>query len=88
MFGAISLTITRNVPRPDSRARLTKSRDASENVCARIARAAHGHEVSPIRSASDHQAADAEVGGDDDQDGERRDHEHDVREHAEESRPV
>ena len=53
MFGAISLTITFTVPCPESRARLTKSREASENVCARIARAAHGHEVSPIRSASD-----------------------------------
>src|SRR5262245_15021036 len=53
MFGATSFTITRNVPRPERRARLTKSRDASENVWARIARAAHGHEVSPIRSASD-----------------------------------
>ena len=53
MFGAISLTITLIVPRPESRARLTKSRAASENVCARIARAAHGQEVSPIRIASD-----------------------------------
>ena len=79
MFGAISLTITRNEPRPERRARLTKSRAASEKVCARIARAAQGQEVSPIRSASDMQAADAEVGGDDDQDGERRDHEDDVR---------
>ena len=52
MFGAISLTITRTVPRPERRARLTKSRAASENVCARIARAAQGHEVSPIRIAS------------------------------------
>ena len=54
MFGAISLTITLIVPRPERRARLTKSRAASENVWARIARAAQGQEVSPISSASDH----------------------------------
>ena len=81
MFGAISLTIIRQVPAPDRRARLTKSREASENVWARIARAAHGHEVRPIRIASDTRL-DAQVRRDDDQHGERRDHEHDVREHA------
>ena len=37
----------------ESRARLTNSRDARENVWARIARAAQGHDVSPIRMASD-----------------------------------
>ena len=83
MFGAISRVIT-CVPRaPDRRARPTNSREASENVWARIARAAHGQEVSPIRTASTTRPSDAQVGGDDDQDRERRDHEHDVREHAE-----
>ena len=52
MFGAISRQIT-CVPRaPDRRARPTKSRETSEKVWARIARAAHGQAVAPIRIAS------------------------------------
>ena len=53
MFGAISRRD--DLPacvRPLSRAMSTKSRVFSENVCARTARAAHGHDVSPIRTAS------------------------------------
>ena len=53
MFGAISRTITLTVPWPDSRARLTKSRDASEKVWARIARAAQGQDVRPMSIASE-----------------------------------
>ena len=60
----------------------TNSRVFSEKVCARTARAAHGHEVSPMSTASVDVALHLQVGGDDDQDRERRDHEHDVREHV------
>ena len=60
----------------------TKSRVFSVNVCARTARAAHGHEVSPISTRLRHVAVHVQVRGDDDQDRERRDHEHDVREHV------
>ena len=52
MFGAISVVMMWRVFRPLSRAMSTKSRVFSENVCARTARAAHGHDVSPIRMAS------------------------------------
>ena len=52
MFGAISLVMICRVLRPVSRAMSTKSRVFSVNVCARTARAAHGHEVSPMRIAS------------------------------------
>ncbi len=52
MFGAISRAMIWSRPRPLMRATSTKSRVFSEKVCARIARAAHGHEVSPIRIAS------------------------------------
>ena len=52
MFGAISLTMICRVLRPLRRAMSTKSRVFSEKVCARTARAAHGHEVSPISIAS------------------------------------
>ena len=84
MFGAISRTITCRSSHPESRARLTKSREASENVWARIARAAHGHDVSADQERLGDEAADGQVGGDDDQHRERRDDEDDVREHAEE----
>ena len=72
MFGAISLED--DLPacaRPLSRARSTKSRERSENVWARIARAAQGQEVSPMKSASRRDAADPQVGVDDQQHGER-----------------
>ena len=52
MFGAISVVMICRVPRPLSRATSTNSRVFSENVWARTARAAHGHDVSPIRIAS------------------------------------
>ena len=52
MFGAISVVMICRVFRPLSRAMSTKSRVFSENVCARTARAAHGHEVRPISTAS------------------------------------
>ena len=38
--------------RPLRRAMSTKSRETSENVCARSARAAQGHEVTPMKTAS------------------------------------
>ena len=52
MFGAISVAMMRRVLRPLSRAMSTKSRVLSEKVCARTARAAHGHDVRPMRIAS------------------------------------
>ena len=52
MFGAISLVMIWRVLRPLSRAMSTNSRVFSEKVCARIARAAQGHDVRPIRIAS------------------------------------
>ena len=52
MFGAISFVMIRRQLRPERRAMSTKSRVFSENVCARTARAAHGHEVRPISTAS------------------------------------
>ena len=82
MFGAISVKMIRELPSPLRRARSTKSRDVSENVCARSARAAQGHEVSPMKIASVMIAADLQVGGDDEQERERRDDEDDVREHV------
>ena len=51
MLGAISVAIIRHVPIPLSRARSTNSREVNEKVCARTARAAHGHDVSPMNSA-------------------------------------
>src|SRR5262249_20387591 len=48
MFGAISLVMICRVFRPVRRAMSTKSRVLSVKVCARTARAAHGHEGSPI----------------------------------------
>ena len=53
MFGAISRRITCQPRDPERRASETKSREASVNVCALIARAAHGQAVTPIRIASD-----------------------------------
>lgn len=50
MLGAISRKTIRQVEHPLSRARSTNSRVRSEKVCARIARAAHGHEVRPMNS--------------------------------------
>ena len=52
MFGAISRATICSGLRPLIRARSTNSRVFSENVWARIARAAQGHEVSPMRTAS------------------------------------
>ena len=52
MFGAISLKMIFRLLSPLSRARLTNSRDVSEKVCERRARAAHGHDVSPMKTAS------------------------------------
>ena len=53
MFGRdLASTMIWRVLRPLSRAMSTKSRVFSEKVCARTARAAHGHDVRPIRSAS------------------------------------
>ena len=52
MFGAISVEMICRVSRPVRRAMSTNSRVFSVNVCARTARAAHGHEVRPIRIAS------------------------------------
>src|SRR5262245_33217424 len=52
MCGAHSRVMNLNVREPDGRARPMISREASENVCARIERAAHGHEVAPIRTPS------------------------------------
>src|SRR5450756_2373474 len=48
MFGAISPKTIRMPRTPLMRARLTNSRDLRENVWARMARAAHGHEVKPM----------------------------------------
>src|SRR5664280_2871032 len=45
MFGAISPKMTRQLDTPLIRARSTNSRDLSENVWARMARAAQGHDV-------------------------------------------
>ena len=36
---------------PDSRAKSTNSRERSESVCARTARATHGQEKRPMKSA-------------------------------------
>ena len=52
MFGAISRKMTRRLDMPLILARSTKSRVRSENVWARIARAAHGQDVSPMKTAS------------------------------------
>ena len=52
MFGAISLKMICQLDRPERRAMSTKSRETSENVCARSARAAHGHDVSPMKTDS------------------------------------
>ena len=53
MFGAISRKmISSDCMPPDMRARSTNSRDASEKVWARMARAAHGQEVRPMKMAS------------------------------------
>ena len=82
MFGAISRKITRALETPLIRARSTNSAGLSENVWARIARAAHGHEVRPMKTASSEQPAGLQVGGHDDEQGERRDHQHDVGEHV------
>ena len=52
MFGAISVVMMCRVLRPLRRATSTNSLVFSEKVCARTARAAQGHEVSPMRTAS------------------------------------
>ena len=49
MFGAISREMICLLFEPLSRASPTKSREVRENVCARSARAAHGHDVSPMK---------------------------------------
>lgn len=52
MLGAISWTMIFPPPRPLSLARSMKSRERNEKVWARIARAAHGQEVAPMKTAS------------------------------------
>jgi hypothetical protein len=52
MFGAISPKTIRRLRTPLMRARFTNSRDLRENVWARMARAAQGHEVRPMNNAS------------------------------------
>ena len=51
MFGAISRRMIASGRMPLSRARSTNSRERSENVCARTARATHGQENRPMNSA-------------------------------------
>ena len=52
MFGAISLKMILRLPTPLSLARSTKSLERNENICALMARAAHGQDVSPMKKAS------------------------------------
>ena len=52
MFGAISWNMIFQLLRPLRRARSTNSRDRREKVWARMARAAHGQEVMPMKTAS------------------------------------
>ena len=52
MFGAMSLMMIDKERLPDSLARSTNSRERSENVYARTARATHGHVVRPMNTPS------------------------------------
>ena len=64
MLGAISRAMILKPRRPLRRAMSTNSRETSENVCARTARAAHGHDVDPDEQRLGQEAAELQVGGD------------------------
>ncbi len=82
MLGAISRRMICQVRTPLSRARSMKSRERSDSVCARTARATHGQQMSPMNSACTGRCA-RRGRRDDDEHGERRQHEHHVGEHVE-----